>query len=76
MCYLLIILFTYKAFLLFITFSCREYKNLNSFFAIVMGLSNIAVSRLSQTWEVGLFTFLLSIKALLFDFINNNHVVQ
>ncbi|XP_064614683.1 rap guanine nucleotide exchange factor 4-like [Liolophura sinensis] len=30
---------------------CREYQNLNSFFAIVMGLSNIAVSRLSQTWE-------------------------
>jgi Rap guanine nucleotide exchange factor 4 len=24
---------------------------MNSFFAIVMGLSNIAVSRLSQTWE-------------------------
>ncbi|XP_070564764.1 rap guanine nucleotide exchange factor 4-like isoform X2 [Ptychodera flava] len=30
---------------------CKEYKNMNSFFAIVMGLSNIAVSRLSQTWE-------------------------
>ncbi|XP_021341628.1 rap guanine nucleotide exchange factor 4-like isoform X2 [Mizuhopecten yessoensis] len=30
---------------------CKEYQNLNSFFAIVMGLSNIAVSRLSQTWE-------------------------
>ncbi|XP_072028678.1 rap guanine nucleotide exchange factor 4-like isoform X2 [Amphiura filiformis] len=30
---------------------CREYQNLNSFFAVVMGLSNIAVSRLTQTWE-------------------------
>ncbi|ESO82181.1 hypothetical protein LOTGIDRAFT_135052, partial [Lottia gigantea] len=30
---------------------CKENKNLHSFFAIVMGLSNIAVSRLSQTWE-------------------------
>ncbi|CAF0781884.1 unnamed protein product [Adineta steineri] len=30
---------------------CKEYRNLNSFFAIVMGLSNIAVSRLSLTWE-------------------------
>jgi len=25
---------------------------MNCFFGIVMGLSNIAVSRLSQTWEV------------------------
>ncbi|XP_029461658.1 rap guanine nucleotide exchange factor 4 [Rhinatrema bivittatum] len=30
---------------------CKEYKNLNSFFAIVMGLSNVAVSRLCLTWE-------------------------
>ncbi|XP_073489981.1 rap guanine nucleotide exchange factor 4 isoform X3 [Aquarana catesbeiana] len=30
---------------------CKEYKNLNSFFAIVMGLSNVTVSRLSMTWE-------------------------
>lgn len=30
---------------------CKEYKNMNSFFAIIMGLSNVAVSRLSQTWE-------------------------
>ncbi|XP_065945317.1 rap guanine nucleotide exchange factor 4 isoform X2 [Magallana gigas] len=30
---------------------CKEFQNLHSFFAIVMGLSNIAVSRLSQTWE-------------------------
>lgn len=33
-------------------FSCKEYRNLNSFFAIVMGLSNVAVSRLALTWEV------------------------
>uniref|UniRef100_A0AAQ5X6L8 Rap guanine nucleotide exchange factor 4 n=1 Tax=Amphiprion ocellaris TaxID=80972 RepID=A0AAQ5X6L8_AMPOC len=30
---------------------CREFRNLNSFFAIIMGMSNPAVSRLSQTWE-------------------------
>uniref|UniRef100_W5ML55 Rap guanine nucleotide exchange factor 4 n=1 Tax=Lepisosteus oculatus TaxID=7918 RepID=W5ML55_LEPOC len=30
---------------------CKEYRNLNSFFAIIMGLSNPAASRLSQTWE-------------------------
>nr|XP_045003433.1 rap guanine nucleotide exchange factor 4 isoform X3 [Jaculus jaculus] len=30
---------------------CKEYKNLNSFLAIVMGLSNVAVSRLALTWE-------------------------
>lgn len=30
---------------------CKDSQNLHSFFAIVMGLSNIAVSRLSQTWE-------------------------
>ncbi|XP_067405332.1 rap guanine nucleotide exchange factor 4 [Emydura macquarii macquarii] len=30
---------------------CKEYKNLNSFFAIIMGLSNVAVSRLMLTWE-------------------------
>ena len=30
---------------------CRELKNLNAFFAIVMGLSNSAVLRLTQTWE-------------------------
>uniref|UniRef100_A0A8C1PN42 Zgc:171558 n=1 Tax=Cyprinus carpio TaxID=7962 RepID=A0A8C1PN42_CYPCA len=30
---------------------CREFKNLNSFFAIIMGMCNPAVSRLSQTWE-------------------------
>ncbi|KAK1798818.1 hypothetical protein P4O66_007100 [Electrophorus voltai] len=30
---------------------CREFRNLNSFFAIIMGMCNPAVSRLSQTWE-------------------------
>ncbi|XP_041102239.1 rap guanine nucleotide exchange factor 5 isoform X2 [Polyodon spathula] len=30
---------------------CRAQRNVNSFFAIIMGLNNVAVSRLSQTWE-------------------------
>ncbi|XP_055537764.1 rap guanine nucleotide exchange factor 4 isoform X2 [Wyeomyia smithii] len=30
---------------------CKDYQNLNAFFAIVMGLSNMAVSRLSSTWD-------------------------
>ncbi|XP_063237984.1 rap guanine nucleotide exchange factor 4 [Bacillus rossius redtenbacheri] len=30
---------------------CKEFQNLNAFFAIVMGLSNMAISRLSLTWE-------------------------
>lgn len=30
---------------------CKEYQNLNAFFAIVMGMSNSAVSRLTQTWD-------------------------
>uniref|UniRef100_A0A8C1H4Z5 Rap guanine nucleotide exchange factor 4 n=1 Tax=Cyprinus carpio carpio TaxID=630221 RepID=A0A8C1H4Z5_CYPCA len=30
---------------------CKEFRNLNSFFAIIMGLGNPAVCRLSQTWE-------------------------
>ncbi|XP_026151929.1 rap guanine nucleotide exchange factor 4 isoform X2 [Mastacembelus armatus] len=30
---------------------CKEYRNLNAFFAVIMGLSNPAISRLSQTWE-------------------------
>uniref|UniRef100_A0A8C9Z314 Rap guanine nucleotide exchange factor 4 n=1 Tax=Sander lucioperca TaxID=283035 RepID=A0A8C9Z314_SANLU len=30
---------------------CKEYRNLNAFFAIIMGLSNPAVCRLRQTWE-------------------------
>lgn len=32
--------------------SCKEYRNLNGFFAITMGLSNPAVCRLNMTWEV------------------------
>lgn len=34
--------------------SCKAQQNLNSFFAIVMGLNTASVSRLSQTWEVSL----------------------
>ncbi|XP_076359028.1 rap guanine nucleotide exchange factor 4-like [Tachypleus tridentatus] len=30
---------------------CRGYQNLNAFYAIVMGLSNVAVNRMSLTWE-------------------------
>ncbi|XP_038644619.1 rap guanine nucleotide exchange factor 4-like, partial [Scyliorhinus canicula] len=30
---------------------CKEQRNMNSFFAIMFGLSNAAVSRLSETWE-------------------------
>ncbi|ROT66060.1 Rap guanine nucleotide exchange factor 4 [Penaeus vannamei] len=30
---------------------CKEEQNLNAFFAIVIGLSNVAVTRLTQTWE-------------------------
>ncbi|XP_043362201.1 rap guanine nucleotide exchange factor 3 isoform X3 [Dermochelys coriacea] len=30
----------------------KEQKNLNSFFAVMFGLSNTSVSRLSKTWEV------------------------
>uniref|UniRef100_A0A4W3JR21 Rap guanine nucleotide exchange factor 5 n=1 Tax=Callorhinchus milii TaxID=7868 RepID=A0A4W3JR21_CALMI len=31
---------------------CRALRNLNSFFAIIMGLNSAAVCRLGQTWEV------------------------
>lgn len=31
--------------------SCKEYQNLNAFFAVVMGLSNNACSRLIQSWD-------------------------
>lgn len=31
--------------------SCKEYQNLNAFFAVVMGLSHMACSRLTQTWD-------------------------
>ncbi|KAL5253065.1 hypothetical protein ACHWQZ_G015727 [Mnemiopsis leidyi] len=30
---------------------CRDFQNMMAFFGIIMGLSNIAISRLSQTWE-------------------------
>uniref|UniRef100_H3DHS0 Rap guanine nucleotide exchange factor 4 n=1 Tax=Tetraodon nigroviridis TaxID=99883 RepID=H3DHS0_TETNG len=30
---------------------CKDYRNLNGFFAVTMGLSNPAVGRLSLTWE-------------------------
>ena len=36
--------------------SCKKLNNLNSFFAIVFGLMNVAVSRLHSTWEVSGFT--------------------
>lgn len=36
---------------IFFFLSCKEYQNFNAFLAIVMGLSNQAVSRLSLTWE-------------------------
>ena len=32
-------------------FSCKEYQNTNAFFSIVMGLGNVAVTRMNQTWE-------------------------
>ena len=33
-------------------FSCKAQRNLNSAFAIIMGLNTAAVSRLNITWEV------------------------
>ncbi|XP_041964260.1 rap guanine nucleotide exchange factor 5-like [Alosa sapidissima] len=30
---------------------CKAQRNMNSFFAIIMGLNTAAISRLSQTWE-------------------------
>ena len=41
-----------SAFCLLLCCSCKAQRNLNSFFAIVMGLNTASVSRLSQTWEV------------------------
>ena len=40
-----------------IFYSCKAQRNLNCFFAIIMGLNTAAVSRLSQTWEVGISYF-------------------
>lgn len=39
--------------------SCKAQRNLNCFFAIIMGLNTAAVSRLGQTWEVRMPFFLL-----------------
>ena len=36
--------------------SLKEQNSLNSFFAIVLALGNIAVSRLTLTWEVSQLT--------------------
>uniref|UniRef100_A0A673Y6S3 Rap guanine nucleotide exchange factor 4 n=1 Tax=Salmo trutta TaxID=8032 RepID=A0A673Y6S3_SALTR len=52
---------------------CKEYKNLNSFFAIIMGMSNPAVSRLSQTWEVGVKYLFPSLKCKSFYNIFDMH---
>ena len=38
--------------------SLKEQKNLNSFFAVMFGVSNTAVSRLAKTWEVTAFGLL------------------
>ncbi|XP_066571671.1 rap guanine nucleotide exchange factor (GEF) 5a [Amia ocellicauda] len=48
---------------------CRAQRNLNSFFAIIMGLNTAAVSRLGQTWEKvpGKFKKLFSELELLTD---------
>lgn len=40
-----------------IFYSCKAQRNLNCFFAIIMGLNTAAVSRLSQTWEVWMSCF-------------------
>ena len=45
------IVFNEPKLMMFVAFSCKEYKNLNAFFAIIIGLSNVAISRLTQTWE-------------------------
>lgn len=39
--------------------SCKAQRNLNSAFAIIMGLNTAAVSRLNQTWEVSVCLHLL-----------------
>lgn len=37
---------------IFCSYSCKGFNDLNSFFAIVFGLMNGAISRLKNTWEV------------------------
>src|SRR4029434_602027 len=39
-----------------IVLSCKAQRNMNSFFAIIMGLNTAAIRRLSQTWEVRTFS--------------------
>ena len=34
--------------------SCKDFKNWNTFFAIILGLNNSAVSRMNHTWEVSM----------------------
>lgn len=41
--------------------SCKAQRNLNSAFAIIMGLNTAAVSRLNQTWEVSVCVVALSV---------------
>lgn len=42
--------------------SLKEQKNLNSFFAVMFGVSNTAVSRLAKTWEVTAFGLLPALR--------------
>lgn len=44
------------------TCSLKEQKNLNSFFAVMFGVSNTAVSRLAKTWEVTAFGLLPALR--------------
>ena len=39
--------------------SLKEQKNLNSFFAVMFGVSSTAISRLAKTWEVSAFGLLV-----------------
>lgn len=47
--------------LLLLFSSCKAQRNLNCFFAIIMGLNTAAISRLSQTWEVQMLFFFHSV---------------
>ncbi len=38
--------------------SCKDFKNWNTFFAIILGLNNSAVSRMNHTWEVSVSSIL------------------
>lgn len=50
----LLFLITFFCFCPCVAHSCKAQRNLNSAFAIIMGLNTAAVSRLNQTWEVSL----------------------